>query len=333
MSSTLKFQEVELNMVPYVGNIATVYASQYDVGRGFRITLKDDDQPYIIPESAIVQLAVLKPDGKTAILECTFEENIVYAYTTIQSTAVAGYCTCEIQVTVEDSTIGSNNFRMRVEQAAESIPANFSDTEITQTFNRILDEAKLAVAEAKKAKDSVAAFIPENGSSGQYLVKTVDGVAWANFPSIGDMTKETYDTNNDGVVDEASKVSNDLKFISYEGEDIDSYNGSTAKTIRLPIKFVSKSLKLLTSKGAVVFDNTKDMTVDTRDPAELPSFTLEDSGKVLTVEEDGTLGFKTITTSSSIGDFTADDAGKFLVVGEDGKVTLMTINNGDNQEF
>lgn len=327
--SGLQPQIIDVNMIPYIGNVGVITASQYDVGRMFQFVLKDGADEYIPPESAIIQMLVLKPDGKTAVVDCEIVDNIVTVFSTIQSTAISGDSTCEIQITTGDQTIASNNFILRVEKAAESFPSDFSDSDITKTIDRLMDEAKKAVAVAKEAKETIAAFIPDSGTDGQYLVKGSDGPIWQDLPKFGDMTKDGFDGDGDGIIDEAAKVRNKVVFLDYQGNKVGEFDGSNGLTLRLPFNSVSKTITFKTSDGEEIFDGSTDLTIDvTKSEHKTITFSNGSESQIF----DNTTDL-TVDIGGDLPEFTTDDAGKFLTVGDNGAVTLTKIEVADNLEF
>lgn len=82
--------------------------------------------------------------------------------------------------------------------------------EVVEEYPDFINEAQKVLDETKNTLDNVEKAVPVGGTIGQVLTKNSDkdyDSSWTNAGQ-GDMTKEVYDTNQNGIVDNAEKVNN-----------------------------------------------------------------------------------------------------------------------------
>lgn len=108
-------EAISLNLIPD-GKPPILHASQYDVGRQFRINLFDGFTPYTLTGAETIQLSVRKPDDTvvTALVTNTQDNYVTFA-TTKQMTAVGGTSVCELSIEDSGVIIGTMNFDLFVE--------------------------------------------------------------------------------------------------------------------------------------------------------------------------------------------------------------------------
>lgn len=85
--------------------------------------------------------------------------------------------------------------------ASEDMPSQYPD--FVSEAQKVLDETKEVLGDVEKA-------LPVGGTAGQVLTKLSDtdfDCKWSNAGQ-GDMMSSVYDTNHDGIVDNAEKVNN-----------------------------------------------------------------------------------------------------------------------------
>lgn len=127
---------------------------------------------------------------------------------------------------------------------SKSVPADAIFTDTTYT-NATQSKAGLMSATDKAKLDGVSNDADkvewqQNVNTGVNIANvTINGTKTAIYAPTssqyrGDMEKSVYDTNNDGIVDEAAKTTGTLT-IQKNQVDIDSFNGSTNKTINISV--------------------------------------------------------------------------------------------------
>lgn len=117
-------QQINLNLVPS-GVPPVVYASQYDVGRTFRINLFDGNDAYTVPDGAVITLIGTKTDMHSFAYSSEDDDpkvkvdgSAITVTTTEQMCAMPGTTLCEISVRKSTTLIiGSLNFILQVEKA------------------------------------------------------------------------------------------------------------------------------------------------------------------------------------------------------------------------
>lgn len=117
-------QQINLNLVPS-GVPPVAYASQYDIGRTFRINLFDGNDTYTVPDGAVVTLVGTKTDMHSFAYssedndpKVKVDGSAITVTTTEQMCAMPGNALCEISVRKSTTLIiGSLNFILHVEKA------------------------------------------------------------------------------------------------------------------------------------------------------------------------------------------------------------------------
>ena len=132
-------QSFDLELIPR-GVAPVIYASQYDKGQTWLISLKANNQPFNIPSGASVTIRGTKPDSTGFEYPCTYSGNIVTAEEQQQMTIKAGKVPCEIVISKSGAIIASLNFYLIVEAAALR-----DDTVISETDLPLIEQAAEAV--------------------------------------------------------------------------------------------------------------------------------------------------------------------------------------------
>ncbi len=177
-----------LNLIPDTGPL-NVHCSQYDAGiRTLVFGLYKGASLFQIPEGMTAKIRGAKPDGNVFEYSMTVdaEANTVSITITEQMSVIAGDVICEVVLFngATDSAanvIGSANFTLIVEPSPIDM-GEFSDSDIPAIETLI-----------------------NGGEIGQIMTWKETGAAWT-WAGQGDMKKSVYDTNDDGVVDNAEKV-------------------------------------------------------------------------------------------------------------------------------
>lgn len=187
-------QSFDLELIP--GGVAPViYASQYDKGQTWLISLKANNQPFNIPSGASVTIQGTKPDSTGFQYPCTFSDNIVTAEEKQQMTIKAGKVPCEIVISKSGAIIASLNFYLIVEAAALSDTTVISDTELP-----LIEEAAEAVEQIPALVESALEDIGDAKDEAIEAVEeaATDSEAWAkgtrNGVPVGP-TDPTYHNN------------------------------------------------------------------------------------------------------------------------------------------
>lgn len=117
--------------------------------RYVEVTLKDDGEPYIIPEGSHVTSYIRKPDRKKVYNDCEFSGEVVTVELTSQALAVAGTARCEIEIKSEDmeQLITSITFEVEIEPKVKDEDAIESTDEMT-----ILEKKMKQYDEAEKER-------------------------------------------------------------------------------------------------------------------------------------------------------------------------------------
>ena len=181
-------QKSYLNLIPDTGPL-NVHCSQYDAGiRTLVFGLYKGASLFRIPEGVTAKIRGAKPDGNVFEYSMTVdtEANTVSVTITEQMSVIAGDVICEVVLFngATDSAanvIGSANFTLIVEPSPIDMGV-FSDSDIPAIETLI-----------------------NGGEIGQIMTWVETGAAWT-WAGQGDMKKSVYDTNDDGVVDNAEKV-------------------------------------------------------------------------------------------------------------------------------
>lgn len=187
-------QSFDLELIP--GGVAPViYASQYDKGQTWLISLKANNQSFNIPAEASVTIRGTKPDSTGFQYPCTYSGNIVTAEEKQQMTIKAGKVPCEIVISKSGAIIASLNFYLIVEAAALSDTTVISDTELP-----LIEEAAEAVEQIPALVESALEDIGDAKDEAIEAVEeaATDSEAWAkgtrNGVPVGP-TDPTYENN------------------------------------------------------------------------------------------------------------------------------------------
>lgn len=187
-------QSFDLELIP--GGVAPViYASQYDKGQTWLISLKANNQPFNIPSGASVTIQGTKPDSTGFQYPCTYSGNIVTATEEQQMTIKAGKVPCEIVISKSGAIIASLNFYLIVEAAALR-----DDTVISETDLPLIEQAAEAVERipgmVQQALDSIDTA--KESAISDVEAAATDAEAWAkgtrNGVPVGP-TDPTYENN------------------------------------------------------------------------------------------------------------------------------------------
>ena len=187
-------QSFDLELIP--GGVAPViYASQYDKGQTWLISLKANNQPFNIPSGASVTIQGTKPDSTGFQYPCTYSDNIVTAEEKQQMTIKAGKVPCEIVISKSGAIIASLNFYLIVEAAALR-----DDTVISETDLPLIEQAAEAVERipgmVQQALDSIDTA--KESAISDVEAAATDAEAWAkgtrNGVPVGP-TDPTYENN------------------------------------------------------------------------------------------------------------------------------------------
>lgn len=164
-------QSFDLELIP--GGVAPViYASQYDEGQTWLISLKANNQPFNIPSGASVTIRGTKPDSTGFQYPCTYSGNIVTAEEQQQMTIKAGKVPCEIVISKSGAIIASLNFYLIVEAAALR-----DDTVISETDLPLIEQAAEAVERIPGMVDAAEQEIENAAQAAKGEVEAAAGEA------------------------------------------------------------------------------------------------------------------------------------------------------------
>lgn len=171
-------QQINLNLVPS-GVPPVVYASQYDVGRTFRINLYDGNDSYTVPDGAVITLIGTKTDMHSFAYSSEDDDpkvkvdgSSITVTTTEQMCAMPGTTLCEISVRKSTTlVIGSLNFILQVEKAIVPEDGSMSASDLNlfqEAIDRTRESEKAAANSAKEAKEyrDQAQIISDNFNKG-----------------------------------------------------------------------------------------------------------------------------------------------------------------------
>lgn len=126
--------------------------SQFDSDeRVFLFNLYCDNEPYIIPDNAIVTVRGIKDDGTAFEYACEYAGNAVTVVVKEQMTIFAGLFPAEIRISNNNKIIGSANFTLAVERSPIDEDAPISETELP-----LIEQAVRAGASAQQSATSAA---------------------------------------------------------------------------------------------------------------------------------------------------------------------------------
>lgn len=152
-------EQINLSTLPLGEIPQIVHCSQGDVGRNFKLALKDETgAAFNLDGTETLQFTGYKPDGNIFIYELPSQSgSVIEISTQEQMTARHGDVICEVRIKKNGSDIGTCNFVLQVEcSPAESGKLSESALEaieiiISQAENYALDAASSATAaEASK---------------------------------------------------------------------------------------------------------------------------------------------------------------------------------------
>lgn len=109
-------EQITLDLIPK-GSLPVLHASQYDDGRQWQVNLKENGEDYTLTDETIV-LGVRKGDGCAVTCAVAIESGKKYVIltSTEQMCAVAGQNLAELQITKDNTKIGTLNFILQVER-------------------------------------------------------------------------------------------------------------------------------------------------------------------------------------------------------------------------
>ena len=109
-------EQITLDLIPK-GSLPVLHASQYDDGRQWQVNLKENGEDYTLTDETIV-LGVRKGDGCAVTCAVAVESGRKYVIltSTEQMCAVAGQNLAELQITKNNTKIGTLNFILQVER-------------------------------------------------------------------------------------------------------------------------------------------------------------------------------------------------------------------------
>ena len=156
-------QTLSLNLIPK-GICPRLYVSQYDKGQTWLFDIYAGDNPFTIPNGAVVTIQGTKPDGTGFAYTCTKSGNRVEATEKEQMTVLAGDVPAEIRITNSGEVIATLNFIIAVEKAAPSSDIPISETEIPA----IIELAEQQVLDAEAWANGTRNGVPIGSSDPAY---------------------------------------------------------------------------------------------------------------------------------------------------------------------
>lgn len=164
-------QQITLDLIPN-GEMPILYASQYDAGRSFRANIVERKIPYNLDGTELISLTVRKGDGNLVTMDIanTFaNKSYIDFLSTEQMTAIAGSNFGELHLESNGESIGTLNFYLLVEPAADEGGVSESEInnlnrQITEEVDRILPDMVDEVAEPiinEKVPEKVAELVPQ----------------------------------------------------------------------------------------------------------------------------------------------------------------------------
>ena len=177
-------QQINLNLVPS-GVPPVVYASQYDVGRIFRINLFDGNDTYTVPDGAVVTLVGTKTDMHSFAYPSEDDDpkvkvdgSSITVTTTEQMCAMPGNALCEISVRKSTTLIiGSLNFILHVEKAVVPDDANSSASDLS-AYESMVSQVQEAYQDALEIRELLQKMAQFNESLSQTHKVTLKADKW-----------------------------------------------------------------------------------------------------------------------------------------------------------
>ena len=177
-------QQINLNLVPS-GVPPVVYASQYDIGRTFRINLFDGNDTYTVPDGAVVTLVGTKTDMHSFAYsseddnpKVKVDGSEITVTTTEQMCAMPGNALCEISVRKSTTLIiGSLNFILHVEKAVVPEDANSSASDLS-AYESMVSQVQEAHQDALEIRELLQKMAQFNESLSQTHKVTLKADKW-----------------------------------------------------------------------------------------------------------------------------------------------------------
>ena len=137
-------QQITLDLIPN-GEMPILYASQYDAGRSFRANIVERKIPYTLDGTELISLTVRKGDGNLVTMDIanTFAgKTYIDFLSTEQMTAIAGSNFGELHLESNGESIGTLNFYLMVEPAADEggITSESEINNLRRQVNEMVDE-------------------------------------------------------------------------------------------------------------------------------------------------------------------------------------------------
>lgn len=156
-------QTLELNLIPK-GISPRLYVSQYDKGQTWLFDIYAGDNPFTIPNGAVVTIQGTKPDGTGFAYTCTKSGNRVEATEKEQMTVLAGDVPAELKIANNGEVIATINFIIAVEKSALPTNIPISETEIPA----IIELAEQQVLDAEAWANGTRNGVPIGSSDPAY---------------------------------------------------------------------------------------------------------------------------------------------------------------------
>lgn len=240
---------MELNTISFHLDIArpgvqaSIHIKQNEVNaRQLAIHLCNGITPIPFSEDTSSILRAVKPDDTLVFAECILTENCILCHLTSQMLAVSGVVACELSVyTSAGQTLYSPTFELVVEPAPiygdDAVESSDEFSALSQILARldpqsgVIQAAEALRTEAEASRQSAelarqnqfaswsaayesGAFTGEQGEKGDpftYADFTAEQLAaLKGDPGEGDMCKNAYDADGDGIVDDAAKLGGKL---------------------------------------------------------------------------------------------------------------------------
>lgn len=156
-------QTLELNLIPK-GISPRLYVSQYDKGQTWLFDIYAGDNPFTIPNGAVVTIQGTKPDGTGFAYTCTKSGNRIEATEKEQMTVLAGDVPAELKIANNGEVIATINFIIAVEKSALPTNIPISETEIPA----IIELAEQQVLDAEAWANGTRNGVPIGSSDPAY---------------------------------------------------------------------------------------------------------------------------------------------------------------------
>lgn len=229
-------QHINLNLIP-TGLPPIFYASAYDVGRVFTISVYEGSELYTIPDGAEVELHALKPDKKALDYKCTVSGSTVSFTATEQMTAVSGIVDCKIWISKDGNRLGTLRFRLFVDADALPDDADMSASDLS-AIQQDIDIAKDARDKAKTYADSASTSADAAAESAKQAEIAADSKT--AFQYYYGMLNQTigFKYGDDGNVSEIDKTDN-----TFSNTCVTTFTYSDNSVIKIVSTVTTKELK------------------------------------------------------------------------------------------